>query len=80
VRASPREWVAQPFMELSRHPTLVDGALSPRHVDLRPFVFMHGADHPRVLPGGLTRFALDEGAMVVNTSQNGGFKDTWVLS
>ena len=80
VSASPREWVAQPFVTLSRHPTVVDGALAPRHVDLRPFVFMHGADHPRVLPGGLTRFAPDEGAMVVNTSQNGGFKDTWVLS
>jgi uncharacterized circularly permuted ATP-grasp superfamily protein len=79
VRASPREWVAQPFMELSRHPTVVDGALSPRHVDLRPFVFMHGADHPRVLPGGLTRYAIGEGAMVVNTSLDGGFKDTWVL-
>ena len=79
VRASPQEWVAQPFVELSTHPTLVDGALSPRHVDLRPFVFMHGPEHPRVLPGGLTRFAVDEGAMVVNSSQNGGFKDTWVL-
>ncbi len=79
VRAAPQEWVAQRFVELSTHPTLVDGALSPRHVDLRPFVFMHGPDHPRVLPGGLTRFAVDEGAMVVNSSQNGGFKDTWVL-
>ena len=79
VRASPREWVAQPFVELSQHPTLVDGNLSPRHVDLRPFVFMHGPDHPRVLPGGLTRYALGEGAMVVNSSQDGGFKDTWVL-
>src|SRR4051794_4686461 len=79
VRASPRDWVAQPFMELSRHPTVIDGSLSPRHVDLRPFVFMHGADHPRVLPGGLTRYAMAEGAMVVNTSQDGGFKDTWVL-
>jgi uncharacterized circularly permuted ATP-grasp superfamily protein len=80
VRASPQEWVAQPFMELSQHPTVVDGALAPRHVDLRPFVFMHGRDHPRVMPGGLTRYAIDEGAMVVNTSQNGGFKDTWVLA
>jgi len=79
VRASPREWVAQPFVELSQHPTLVDGSLSPRHVDLRPFVFMHGPDHPRVMPGGLTRYALGEGAMVVNSSQDGGFKDTWVL-
>jgi carboxylate-amine ligase len=79
VRAAPHEWVAQPFVELSTHPTLVDGTLSARHVDLRPFVFMHAPDHPRVLPGGLTRFAVEEGAMVVNSSQNGGFKDTWVL-
>jgi uncharacterized circularly permuted ATP-grasp superfamily protein len=80
VRRSPREWVAQPLVHLSTHPTLVDGGLSPRHVDLRPFVFMHGPDHPRVLPGGLTRFAVDEGALVVNSTQNGGFKDTWVLA
>jgi uncharacterized circularly permuted ATP-grasp superfamily protein len=79
VRASPREWVAQPFVTLSQHPTLIEGTLSPRHVDLRPFVFMHGADHPRVLPGGLTRFALGEGATVVDSTQGGGFKDTWVL-
>jgi uncharacterized circularly permuted ATP-grasp superfamily protein len=79
VRNSPDEWVAQPFMELSRHPTLIDGALVPRHVDLRPYVFMHGPGDPRVLPGGLTRFAREEGAMVVNSTQNGGFKDTWVL-
>jgi uncharacterized circularly permuted ATP-grasp superfamily protein len=80
VRESPRDWVAQPLVHLSTHPTLIDGRLSPRHVDLRPFVFMHGADHPRVLPGGLTRFAVDEGALVVNSTQNGGFKDTWVLA
>jgi uncharacterized circularly permuted ATP-grasp superfamily protein len=80
VRESPRDWVAQPLVDLSTHPTLVDGRLSPRHVDLRPFVFMHGADHPRVLPGGLTRYAVDEGALVVNSTQNGGFKDTWVLA
>jgi uncharacterized circularly permuted ATP-grasp superfamily protein len=79
VRDSPQEWVAQPFVELSRHPTLIDGALAPRHVDLRPFVFMQGPDDGRVLAGGLTRFAIDEGGMVVNTSLNGGFKDTWVM-
>jgi uncharacterized circularly permuted ATP-grasp superfamily protein len=79
VRNSPADWVAQPFVELSWHPTLVDGALGRRHVDLRPFVFMQGADRARVLTGGLTRFAIDEGAVVVNTTQNGGFKDTWVL-
>ena len=80
VRESPRDWVAQPLVHLSTHPTLIDGRLSPRHVDLRPFVFMHGPDHPRVLPGGLTRFAVDEGALGVNSTQNGGFKDTWVLA
>jgi uncharacterized circularly permuted ATP-grasp superfamily protein len=79
VRDSPREWVAQPFVELSRHPTIIDGALVPRHVDLRPFVFMQGPDDARVVAGGLTRFAIDEGAMVVNTSLHGGFKDTWVV-
>jgi uncharacterized circularly permuted ATP-grasp superfamily protein len=79
VRASPQEWVAQRFVELSQHPTLIDGAVAPRHVDLRPFVFMQGPDDARVLAGGLTRFALDEGAMVVNSTQNGGFKDTWVM-
>ncbi len=80
VRETPRDWVAQPLVHLSTHPTLIDGRLSPRHVDLRPFVFMHGPDHPRVLPGGLTRYAVDEGALVVNSTQNGGFKDTWVLA
>ena len=80
VRAEPGRWVAQPLVQLSTHATLVDGALAPRHVDLRPFVFMHGRDHPRVMPGGLTRYAVDEGAMVVNSTQNGGFKDTWVLA
>jgi uncharacterized circularly permuted ATP-grasp superfamily protein len=66
-------------VELSTHPTLIDGALAPRHVDLRPFVFMQGPDDARVLAGGLTRFAIDEGAMIVNTSLRGGFKDTWVV-
>jgi uncharacterized circularly permuted ATP-grasp superfamily protein len=80
VRADPEQWVAQPVVELSTHATLIDGELAPRHVDLRPFVFMAGPDHPRVMPGGLTRFAVEEGAMVVNSTQNGGFKDTWVLA
>ena len=80
VRRAPEQWVAQPLVELSTHPTLIDGELAPRHVDLRPFVFMHGPDHPRVMPGGLTRFALEEGAVVVNSTQHGGFKDTWVLA
>jgi carboxylate-amine ligase len=79
VRDSPQQWVAQRYVELSQHPTLVDGALAGRHVDLRPFVFMQGADDAQVLTGGLTRVALEEGDVIVNTSQNGGFKDTWVL-
>jgi uncharacterized circularly permuted ATP-grasp superfamily protein len=79
VKDSPQEWVAQPFVELSQHPTLVDGEIAPRHVDLRPFVFLHGADEARVLPGGLTRYAIEAGAMVVNSTQRGGFKDTWVM-
>jgi uncharacterized circularly permuted ATP-grasp superfamily protein len=75
----PHAFVAQPVVTLSEHPTVVDGGLWPRHVDLRPFVFLHGPDDARVLPGGLTRVALDAGAMVVNSTQNGGAKDTWVL-
>ena len=79
VRADPAQWVAQPMVELSTHATLIDGELAQRHVDLRPFVFMHGPDRPHVMPGGLTRYARDEGQLVVNSIQNGGFKDTWVL-
>ena len=79
VRADPAQWVAQPLVELSTHATLIDGELAQRHVDLRPFVFLHGPDRPRVMPGGLTRYARDEGQLVVNSIQNGGFKDTWVL-
>jgi uncharacterized circularly permuted ATP-grasp superfamily protein len=77
---APERWVAQPLVPLSTHLTFVDGALEPRHVDLRPFVFMHGPDDPHVMPGGLTRYAIEEGAVVVNSTQNGGFKDTWVLA
>jgi uncharacterized circularly permuted ATP-grasp superfamily protein len=79
VRASPGDYVAQRLVELSTHPTVVDGALEPRHVDLRPFVLMSAPDDVEVLPGGVTRVALDAGALVVNSSQNGGAKDTWVV-
>jgi uncharacterized circularly permuted ATP-grasp superfamily protein len=79
VRESPEDYVAQELVALSRHPTVVDGRLEPRHVDLRPFVFLGPDGAASVLPGGLTRVALDEGALVVNSSQNGGAKDTWVL-
>jgi uncharacterized circularly permuted ATP-grasp superfamily protein len=79
VRAAPQDYVAQRLVALSTHPTVVDGRLAPRHVDLRPYVLMSAPDAVEVLPGGVTRVALDEGALVVNSSQNGGAKDTWVL-
>jgi uncharacterized circularly permuted ATP-grasp superfamily protein len=78
VSEHPRSVVVQETISLSTHPTIVDGRLEPRHVDLRVFVYC-GPTGARVLPGGLTRMALDEGALVVNSSQNGGAKDTWVL-
>jgi uncharacterized circularly permuted ATP-grasp superfamily protein len=82
VLANPGNYIAQPVISLSVHPTMITDAegvphLQPRHVDLRPFVLL-GAK-PRVLPGGLTRVALREGSLVVNSSQGGGSKDTWVL-
>ena len=77
--ARPEDFIAQPTIEISLHPTVIDGALEPRHVDLRPFVFMHGPGEAAVMPGGLTRVAFGDGAMVVNSTQNGGAKDTWVL-
>jgi uncharacterized circularly permuted ATP-grasp superfamily protein len=79
VRADPGDYVAQRLVELSTHPTEVHGRLAPRHVDLRPFVLMSEVDDVQVLPGGITRVALDAGALVVNSSQNGGAKDTWVV-
>jgi uncharacterized circularly permuted ATP-grasp superfamily protein len=77
IEASPRSYIAQPTITLSQHPTFVDGRLEGRHVDLRPFV-LYGADI-KVMPGGLTRVALRRGSLVVNSSQGGGSKDTWVL-
>jgi uncharacterized circularly permuted ATP-grasp superfamily protein len=77
IRADPRNYIAQPMLSLSRVPTLVDGKLEGRHVDLRPYVLC--ADEVYVLPGGLTRVALRKGSCVVNSSQGGGSKDTWVL-
>ena len=78
VRARPHEFIAQRRVTLSTHPTVIDGRLEPRHVDLRPFALQSGND-VHVVPGGLTRVAFSEGALVVNSSQNGGGKDTWVL-
>jgi uncharacterized circularly permuted ATP-grasp superfamily protein len=77
IEANPRGYIAQPTISLSRHPTFVGGRLDGRHVDLRPFV-LYGEDI-MVMPGGLTRVALPEGGLVVNSSQGGGTKDTWVL-
>ena len=79
VLADPRGWIAQPMVQLSTVPTLAGGRLRPRHVDLRPFAVNDG-DRVWVLPGGLTRVALPEGQLVVNSSQGGGSKDTWVLA
>ncbi|GAA2175768.1 circularly permuted type 2 ATP-grasp protein [Agrococcus versicolor] len=76
--ADPRGWIAQPVVQLSTIPTLVEDGMRPRHVDLRPFAVHDGHD-VWVLPGGLTRVALPEGQLVVNSSQGGGSKDTWVL-
>ena len=78
LRADPRGWIAQPVVQLSTIPTLVEDGFRPRHVDLRPFAVNDGNDI-WVLPGGLTRVALPEGQLVVNSSQGGGSKDTWVL-
>jgi uncharacterized circularly permuted ATP-grasp superfamily protein len=78
VEADPRGYIAQEVVALSRHPTLVGDHVEGRHVDLRPFVLT--ADHSEVIPGGLTRVALRAGSLVVNSSQGGGSKDTWVLA
>jgi uncharacterized circularly permuted ATP-grasp superfamily protein len=79
LRREPECHVAQRLVTLSRHPTISDaGRLEPRHVDLRPFIFS-GEGWTRALPGGLTRVALEPGTLVVNSSQHGGGKDTWVL-
>ncbi|WAC94280.1 circularly permuted type 2 ATP-grasp protein [Mycobacterium sp. Aquia_213] len=79
IRDDPRSWIAQPMMELSTVPTRIGNALAPRYVDLRPFAVNDG-DEVWVLPGGLSRVALVEGSRVVNSSQGGGSKDTWVLA
>src|SRR5580658_1283007 len=76
--ADPRGWIAQPVVQLSTIPTLVDDGMRPRHADLRPFAVNDGKE-VWVLPGGLTRVALPEGELVVNSSQGGGSKDTWVV-
>src|SRR5260370_6739821 len=78
IEANPRNYIAQPTLALSRVPTLVEDRLEGRHVDLRPYI-LYGKEI-NVLPGGLTRVALRKGSLVVNSSQGGGSKDTWVLA
>ncbi len=77
IRSDPRNFIAQPTLSLSQAPCFVDDRIEPRHVDLRPYV-LYGAD-VTIVPGGLTRVALRKGSLVVNSSQGGGSKDTWVL-
>jgi uncharacterized circularly permuted ATP-grasp superfamily protein len=76
-QADPRNWVAQPILNLSTAPTLCEGGIEPRHLDLRPFILTGATSY--VTKGGLTRVALREGSLVVNSSQGGGSKDTWVV-
>src|SRR6202049_3658861 len=78
LKSSPKNFIAQPTLALSTCPTCVEEGVAPRHVDLRPFV-LTGRDRIRIVPGGLTRVALKKGSLVVNSSQGGGTKDTWVL-
>jgi len=77
IIANPRNFVAQPVISLSRSPTWCDGSMGGRHIDLRPFIL--SGEETRIIPGGLTRVAMQEGSLVVNSSQGGGSKDTWVI-
>jgi uncharacterized circularly permuted ATP-grasp superfamily protein len=77
VKGNPANYIAQPTLSLSTCPTFVESGLAPRHIDLRPFVL--SGRHVQIVPGGLTRVALKEGSLVVNSSQGGGTKDTWIL-
>ncbi|HQC81134.1 MAG TPA: circularly permuted type 2 ATP-grasp protein, partial [Accumulibacter sp.] len=77
ILAAPEKYIAQPTLALSNCPTFVESGIAPRHLDLRPFVL--SGKTVGMVPGGLTRVALREGSLVVNSSQGGGTKDTWVL-
>src|SRR4051794_1196524 len=79
LKSAPGNFIAQPTLALSTCPTCVEKGVAPRHVDLRPFV-LTGRDRTTIVPGGLTRVALKSGSLVVNSSQGGGTKDTWVLA
>jgi uncharacterized circularly permuted ATP-grasp superfamily protein len=77
LKSRPSNYIAQPTLALSTVPILTKKGLAPRHVDLRPYVLV--SNKVQIIPGGLTRVALKEGSLVVNSSQGGGTKDTWVL-
>jgi uncharacterized circularly permuted ATP-grasp superfamily protein len=77
IQADPRNFVAQPVVSLSRSPAWCEGSMQGRHIDLRPFILC--GEEVRIIPGGLTRVAMRKGSLVVNSSQGGGSKDTWVL-
>ena len=77
LKSRPGNYIAQPTLSLSTVPILVNKGIAPRHVDLRPYVLV--SDKVQIIPGGLTRVALKQGSLVVNSSQGGGTKDTWVL-
>jgi uncharacterized circularly permuted ATP-grasp superfamily protein len=78
ILADPRNYIAQPTLTLSRAPCFIDEAVEARHVDLRPYILF--GERVTIVPGGLTRVALRKGSLVVNSSQGGGSKDTWVLA
>ena len=78
IKKNPRKYIAQPTLDLSTAPTYIDDRLEPRHVDLRPFTLT--SDKAWVTPGGLTRVALRRGSLLVNSSQGGGSKDTWIVN
>jgi len=78
IEEEPRSFIAQPIIQISTVPCFIDGKFQPRHVDLRPYALC-GPDGIQIVPGGLTRVALREGSLVVNSSQGGGSKDTWVI-
>jgi uncharacterized circularly permuted ATP-grasp superfamily protein len=78
IESEPRSFIAQPIIQLSTVPCFIDGKFQPRHVDLRPYALC-GPNGVQIVPGGLTRVALKEGSLVVNSSQGGGSKDTWVI-
>jgi len=77
ILANPRNYIAQPTLDLSCAPCFIDGRIEPRHVDLRPYIL--AGQRISIVPGGLTRVALRKGSLVVNSSQGGGSKDTWVV-